>query len=432
MIHVEKRSGIANRGFVALMTTMSCGAFNDNVYRGMLLFMVVGDGLWSGRLGEGGTGIITFMLYAPFILLLGFTGLLADRYSKRRIIVLSRVAELLLAISVVGAMAIQNMPLALLLLLLLASQSAFFSPAKYGSVPEVVDAPMLSRANGVMSLLTNVSIVAGVAVAGHLMAAGESIGVAGPVFVGLIMVGVAVIGLVSSIMMPRRSAARPDLPISFNGFRTYWRTFKAMKGTDLIAATIAWCLFFAVGSLIINIIPNYTAKESLGLTDAEGSNLLGAATLGIAVGGAVVGIGSGHRIRSTFIPLGAAIMGACFFILGLCNLGYISVMVLLFITGSAAGVFVVPVLALLQHLPVPGFRARCVGTANFMTYLSMSISAVIYWTLTKWIGALPPTWFLISGCFMVVVTIWLLLLLPSLKHAARKESFSTVEDEVSG
>jgi len=222
--------------------------------------------------------------------------------------------------------------------------------------------------------------------------------------------------------------AKPDLKISLNGFRTYWRTLKAMKGTDLTAATIAWCLFFAVGSLIINIIPHYTEKESLGLTDAQGSNLLGAATLGIAIGGAIVGIGSGHRIRPIFVPIGSVLMGICFFVLGLCDLGYIGVMILLALTGAAAGIFVVPVLALLQHLPVAGFRARCVGTANFMTYMAMSITAVLYWVLTKWISALPPTWFLISGCFMVFVTAWLLLLMPRLRHGSLKESFSTVQD----
>ena len=421
-------TGIANRGFIALMATLTCGAINDNVYRGMLLLAVVGNGIWAGQLGEGGTGPITFMLYAPFVVLLGFTGLLADRYSKRRIIVGSRIAELFLTFGVVGGMAIQSLPIACVFLILLASQSAFFSPAKYGSVPELVDSRMLSRANGVMSLLTNASIVAGIAVAGYLMDAGELIGISGPLFVGLIMVCVAIIGLISSLFLPHQPPAKPELKMSLNGFKTYWRTLKAMKGTDLAAATTAWCLFYAVGSLILNIVPHYKDKDALDLSDGQAGSLLGAATLGIAIGGAVVGIGSGHSIRSIFVPAGALMMGICFFILGIFKLDYVGVLVVLFITGLSSGVFVVPILALLQHLPEPGFRARCVGTANFMTYLAMSISAVTYWVLSAWIGALPPVWFLISGCLMVIVTIWLFLLLPRLRHGSRAESFSSIQE----
>ena len=422
----KSTAGISNRGFIALLATMSCGAINDNVYRGMLLLAVVGNGVWAGQLGEGGTGPITFMLYLPFVLLLGFTGLLADRYPKRRVIVGSRIVELILAFGVVGGMALQSLPIACILLLLLAAQSAFFSPAKYGLVPELVDSTLLSRANGVLSLLTNVSIVAGLAVAGFLMDAGESIGLSGLVFVGIVMVVVATIGLVSSLFLPHRPAMNPSLPMSFNGFRTYWLTLKAMRGTDLAAATTAWCLFYAVGSLIINIVPNY--KVELNLSDAQTSSLLGAATLGIAVGGAAVGIGSGRAIRSGFIPIGAACMGTCFFLLGIFEPSYIGVLILLGIMGLAAGVFVVPILSLLQHLPVSGFRARCVGTANFMTYLAMSLSAAVYWILASWLGAMPPIWFIISGCLMVVITVWLILLMPRLRRGALAESFGTIQD----
>ncbi|HJN79660.1 MAG TPA: hypothetical protein QF455_02190, partial [Phycisphaerales bacterium] len=90
----------ARAGFIALLTTMSCGAINDNLLRGGLLLSVAAGGMWGGELGEGGTGWITVMLYLPFILLLGVTGQLADRRSKRSIIVWTRIAEVFLAAGV--------------------------------------------------------------------------------------------------------------------------------------------------------------------------------------------------------------------------------------------------------------------------------------------------------------------------------------------
>ena len=165
------------RGFKALLVTMTCGAVNDNLLRGALLLSVAEGGMWGGKLGEGGTGWITVMLYLPFVLLLGVTGQMADRYSKRTIIVWTRIAEVLLAAGVAIAFWFGSFYVTTALFVLLAAQSAFFSPAKYGSVPELVPDARLGWANGLLSLLTNAAIILGVAAAGIMLGAG-------PVFLG--------------------------------------------------------------------------------------------------------------------------------------------------------------------------------------------------------------------------------------------------------
>ena len=55
----------------------------------------------------------------------------------------------------------------------LATQSAFFNPPKYGMIREVTGDGQLSRANGVISLATNVSIIAGLAISGYLSEMGR-------------------------------------------------------------------------------------------------------------------------------------------------------------------------------------------------------------------------------------------------------------------
>ncbi|MCH2134580.1 MAG: MFS transporter [Phycisphaerales bacterium] len=405
---------------------MSCGAINDNLYRGTLLLAVAANGTWSGQLGEGGSGWVTAMLYAPFLLLLGFTGVLADRYPKRQIIVGSRVVELVLAVGVIGAMALQSLPLACILLVLLAGQSAFFSPAKYGSVPELVPSRQLSQANGLLSLLTNVSIVAGIGIAGFLLDVGPRLGMSGLIFVGLVMTVVATISVVISLFIPRHPPGQPDLPVTLNVFRPYWKTLRTMAGTDLAAATVAWCLFYSVASMIIVIIPSY--GELLEISKTKVSLLMGVTGLGIAVGGVIAGFGSGQRIRAEFVPLGAIGLILSFLSLGLLSLGFTGVMILLGLTGMFAGIYLIPILAMLQHLPVPGFRARCVGTANFLTYVTMTASAIFYAVMSRWVGNEPPTWFLISAAMMTIILVWVLILLPRLRNGGRPEAFATIED----
>ncbi|MCH2136076.1 MAG: MFS transporter [Phycisphaerales bacterium] len=394
-----KTNELPRRGFAALLVTMSCGAFNDNLLRGALLIAVPvgGGGMWEGQLGEGGTGWVTAMLYAPFILLLGVTGQIADRWPRQRVILVSRVLEVLLTGMVIWAFAVGSLVLACLSLVCMAAQSALFSPAKYGIVPDLVEDRHLSRANGVLSMLTNVMILVGVAASGYLLQDGGF-------WIGFVMLALALIGLVASLAIPRGRAWKPDLKMSPRTFSTHLRTIRAMQGTPLIVATLAWCWFYGIGSLIISIVPNY--KGPMNLTNESASILLAAPGVGIAIGGIAAGLGSGDRIRGQLVPLGAALMTVGFVLLGLLDASFTGLWALLCYTGIAAGFFVIPVMALLQHLPETSFRARCVSTSNFCTYLAMSITAVLFAVVAPATGSDPALWFLICAGLMLVVTLW--------------------------
>ncbi len=415
---------VLNRGFIAMLVTLAGGAFNDNVYRGSLLLAVATGGFWADKLGPGGTGWITAMLYAPFVVLLGLTGLLADRRPKRGIIICTRIAEMMLAIAVIWAMWAENLVFACILLILLASQSAFFSPAKYGMVPELVSDRHLSRANGILSLLTNISIICGLGVAGFLLELGDQTRFSGPMLVGVVMFVVAGVSLVASIQLPRCPAAQADLQPSVNTFRIYWQSLRIIRGTPLASATFAWCMFYAVGSLLITIMPYY--KETLGISDLDVSALMGSIVVGIAVGGIAAGLGSGDRIRASLVPIGAGGLALTLLILSMVGTSFGIVAGLLIVTGCFAGLFVVPILAILQHAPVPGFRSRCVGTANFMTFMAMTITAVTFAVMATFIGSDPATWLLISGVLMIAVTGFLLAVRSRLVAVAAPESSGTI------
>ncbi|MCH2138505.1 MAG: MFS transporter [Phycisphaerales bacterium] len=389
--HTPSQQGV--RGFAALLVAMSCGAMNDNLLRGALLVAVAvgGTHAWAGELGSGGTGWVTFMLYVPFIVLLGVTGQLADRFPRRTIIIISRVLEVALSGLAVLAFALGNLYLACGTLMLMAAQSALFSPAKYGIVPDLVGDAALSRANGLLSMLTNVMIIAGMAVSGLLLEQGG-------LWLGLAMVVVATTGLCASLCIPRGAAAQPELKFTWRTFSAHIDNLAAMRGTPAMIATISWCWFYAIGSLMIAIIPNYT--NVLSLSQAQAGMMLAAPGVGIAVGGLAAGFGSGDRIRGRLVPLGGALMTVGLILLALVPPTQLMLWILLGLTGVAAGLFVIPILSLLQHLPAAGFRARCIGTANFCTYLAMSVSALTYAMLADQVGSDPSLWFLACGLLM--------------------------------
>ena len=91
------QSNLVKRGFLSLVATQFFGAMNDNVLKGILMFMVI-DGVWSGQLGAGGQGIVSVCFTIPFILLSGYAGQLADRHSKRTVTMWVKIAEIPIAI----------------------------------------------------------------------------------------------------------------------------------------------------------------------------------------------------------------------------------------------------------------------------------------------------------------------------------------------
>jgi acyl-[acyl-carrier-protein]-phospholipid O-acyltransferase/long-chain-fatty-acid--[acyl-carrier-protein] ligase len=128
-----------NRGFVALLVTQFLGAANDNVLKTVLVFVVV-SGVWAGQLGDGGQGIVSLCMFLPFVLFSGYGGQLADRYSKTWMSVRLKLLEIPIALVALLGFALGNLWITMAAMWLLAMQSAFFGPAKYGMIPELVEA----------------------------------------------------------------------------------------------------------------------------------------------------------------------------------------------------------------------------------------------------------------------------------------------------
>ena len=145
--------------------TQFFGAMNDNILKAVLIFMVI-NGAWVGLLGTSGSSIVTFCFTIPFIFLSGFAGQVSDRYSKRTVTWWVKSVEIPIVLVAGYGFYIQNLWVTLLALIALTCQSAFFGPAKYGMIAELVKDSDLSRANGSINMLTNLSVIIGTLLAG--------------------------------------------------------------------------------------------------------------------------------------------------------------------------------------------------------------------------------------------------------------------------
>jgi len=412
---------LANRNFVGLCLTQFFGAVNDNALKGVILGIVALGMPWEHVLGTGGTGWVSVMLTAPFVLLLGYAGQLADRNRKDRMIIATRIAEIFIGALVLAGFWMDEPWVVLIGFILLASESAFFSPAKYGSIVEVVGKRHVNTANGVMSLTTNVAIIAGLAIAGPLrewsMAwtpgrtlAGLSLGPY--TLVGGAILLFAAFGLGTSLLMRGLVPINPDLRWDWNPLGTYLRSIRMVRRTVVWDAIVVWSTFWGAAALVLAIIPEY--QDPMMLTPTWFSILLAAFGVGIGPGSVTAGLVSGPRIRGGLVVVGGLGCGAIFMLLGMLTpqdfgtgaIGYWMLWSLLFIAAFFAGLFLIP-LTTIQMLWSPSTgRARVLCTANAMCFLMMTLTGGAFAVLRDARLIEPYHAFLGAGSLLVGAAMW--------------------------
>jgi len=212
------RGLLNDSGFQAFLWTQFLGALNDNLYKTIVSLRAVHVAASGGREYLALAGAV---FVAPFLLFSGYAGHLADRYSKRSVMVAVKVFEIGVMGAGLAAFFTQNMALMLAVLFLMALHSTIFSPAKYGIVPEMLPAKELSRANGLLEMSTFVAIVLGTAISTLLYTFWGG----APWKMGIAMIGVAVAGFFVSLRIPGGKNSLADARGSvllcwINGFST--------------------------------------------------------------------------------------------------------------------------------------------------------------------------------------------------------------------
>ncbi len=419
------KSRLLKRGFLSLITTQFFGAANDNILKGVLIYMVI-DGAWAGQLGAGGQGIVSVCFTLPFIILSGYAGQFADRNSKRYVSVLVKVVEIPISVVALVGFFTGNLWITLSALVALTCQSAFFGPAKYGMIPELVESRDLSRANGAINMMTNLAVIVGTLAAGTIADAYSPLpspdGTTGSPILwlpGAAMVTIALVGLATVVFLPRLEPGDQQLTYDLNPFATYVSTLKEMARTPLLMVMLAWGYFYFLAGLALLIIPEYSVVlQSYHVSRMEVSMLLGVMGVAIGLGSVLAGLISGHAIRPRLIPLGAVGLTLFFFLLGtipptLPDLPPMWRMVaspisgFIFGAGVSAGFYIIPLQALLQRLSPDDERGRFLGTANGVSFTFLLLASMTYWIIRPAFGTSPTEQhpekiFLLSAVLMVV------------------------------
>lgn len=359
--------------FTYLNATQFLGALNDNIYKLLIVYFLISiQGIEASHEILAMTGAV-FVI--PFLLLSAISGVMADRFSKRDIIVLTKILELVIMGLGVLFFAFQFVVGSYIILFLLASQSALFSPSKYGIVPELVSTEKISKANGMMTSFTFCAIILGTFLASFLTEITGRNFIISSLFCTLI----ALVGLVTSFFIEPTppSGSRKQIKWFFIG-EIYQSLRLASRQISLLPAVLGAAFFLFVGAFTqLNVIP--FGIESLHLTDTEGGYLFFCTALGIGLGALAAGKISGRIVELGLVPLGAFGISICFFFLYFYSTHLYVVLPLVTLLGFCGGLYEIPLDSYIQVASPKISRGQVVAATNFMSFIGvLCASGLIY------------------------------------------------------
>jgi 1-acyl-sn-glycerol-3-phosphate acyltransferase len=422
--HPNQFALLKQRRFAPFFWTQFAGAANDNLFKFAFTVMVTYQ-LSIGWLPPAMAGLVIGALFIlPFLLFSATSGQLTDKFEKTRIIRFVKNLEIaIMAIAAFGFFT-ANVPVLLLCTFLMGLHSTLFGPVKFAYMPQVLNERELTGGNGMVEMGTFVAILLGNIVGGILI----DIPQIGATTVAVACVALALVGRMVASFIPAAPATDPSLQINWNPFTETWRNLMLARENVVVFRSllgISWMWFF--GAVFLSQFPSF-AKDVLHGNAQVATVLLVVFSVGIATGSLLCETLSRRHVEIGLVPLGA--FGMTVFAIdlyfasrslppanGLTVAQFLAapahwrVMADLFLLSLFAGLYSVPMYALIQLRSQPTHRARIIAANNILNALFMIASSLIAGALLAAKFTIPQV-FLFVGLANAVVAFYIFMLVP--------------------
>jgi 1-acyl-sn-glycerol-3-phosphate acyltransferase len=422
--HPNQFALLSQRRFAPFFWVQFLGAGNDNVFKFAFTVLVTYQ-LQLSWLPASLAGLVIGALFIlPFLLFSATSGQLADKYDKAVLIRFVKSLEIvIMALAAVGFMQ-RNVPLLLACVFLMGLHSTLFGPVKFAYLPQHLSERELTGGNGMVEMGTFVAILLGNVAGGLLIAVPEM----GPTYVAAACIGLAVLGRVLAQAVPASPATDPGLAINWNPVTETWRNLKLAHGNVVVFRSllgISWMWFF--GAVFLSQFPSF-ARDVLHGNEQVASLLLVVFSLGIGTGALLCEVMSRRHVEIGLVPLGAIGMSVFSIDLYFASRGlppadaltlaqfivqpaHWRVLLDLGLLSLFAGIYSVPMYALIQLRSQPTHRARIIAANNILNALFMIVSSLGVGLLLQ-AGFTVPQVFLVVGLLNAVVAFYIFMLVP--------------------
>jgi 1-acyl-sn-glycerol-3-phosphate acyltransferase len=426
--HPNQFALLKQRRFAPFFWTQFAGAANDNLFKFAFTVMVTYQ-LSVSWLPPAMAGLAIGALFIlPFLLFSATSGQLTDKFEKTSMIRFVKNLEIvIMLIAAFGFMSSNvavQVPVLLGCTFLMGLHSTLFGPVKFAYLPQALNERELTGGNGMVEMGTFVAILIGQIVGGLLVAMPQ----VGAKYVAIACIVLALVGRAVSHFIPAAPATDPDLKINWNPVTETWRNLKLAHENIVVFRSmlgISWMWFF--GAVFLSQFPSF-AKEVMHGNEQVASLLLVVFSIGIATGSLLCEVLSKRHVEIGLVPFGAIgmsvfaidlyfasrgmpaseIMGVSAF---LSQPAHWRVLADLALLSLFAGLYSVPMYALIQLRSQATHRARIIAANNILNALFMIVSSILAGALLKAAFTIPQI-FLFVGIANAVVAAYIFLLVP--------------------
>ncbi len=414
---------MTTRRFAPLFWCQFFAAFGDNFLKTALVFLILFE--VSGANSEVLITLAGAALIAPFFLLSGLGGELADRYDKAFVAQRIKLAEIGAAAIAVAGFAFHSLTLLFVAVLLFGTLATLFGPIKYGILPDLLERKQLPSGNALIEGGTFLAILLGTIIAG-IAANGKS----NPIHFAWLMILTALASWLSSLLIPKSGEGAPDLRINRNVLVSTASLIKQIRADPRLwwgAIVASW--FWLTGALVLSLLPPLVSF-TIGGDEQVVTLFLTIFSVAVAVGSGLAAWLAAGRIVLLPTLVAAVLLGLFALDLGWTASAVLpatapldigryfaspySIHIAVDLAGLAiaGGLFIVPVFTAIQVWAGPDRRARVIAAVNVFNAAFMVAGALVLALLQK-LGFGTATLFALVGAANLAVAVAIGMTMPA-------------------
>lgn len=390
--------------FLPLFITQFFGAFNDNAFKNAFLIWFTYD-MASKSSMEPATlvSVAAGLFILPFFLFSATAGQIADKYERSKLTQIIKLVEIVLMLACAICFYMQSVEGLLILLFFMGLQSTFFGPIKYSLLPEHLHKDELLAGNGLIEIGTFLAILLGTLFGGLVVRTHQ-----GLVWISMFVVLFAVLGWLASRKIPKAPLGDAKLSINKNIFKATWSIMtyaKHERTVWLSVLGVSW--FWFIGSVVLTQLPTY-AKDIIGGNEHTVTLFLTLFSIGIGLGSAWCNKLLKGEINGKLVPYGSVgislsilVFVISSFVFTIRRMHYLehvllyqdkilniqeffavglsswAIVISLLSLAICAGLYIVPLYAIMQDRTEEKYMARVIAANNVVNALFMVMASVV-------------------------------------------------------
>jgi MFS family permease len=375
----QPASSLTNRTFLGLIVAQFLAGFNDQAIHAMAMFYAIHTSILTEA---DAITLMPILFFAPWAIFCTIAGYCADRYSKTYSLRAWKIAEVVIALVLILGFYIgtgKGNPVGAWIVMstvfMMGMHAAFFAPAKYGAMPEILQPHVLSRGNGILESTTFLASILGTVFGGLLSYYLRN----NEIWIGVSLLVLSLFGAAASFLIAYLPPANPARLFPKNLFKPLIDNLKVLfRSRPLALAVIGIAFFVFMVAYMRATMYMHGQSRNPRWDELKTSLVVAVVALGVGAGSPLAGYFSGGKIELGLVPLGCIGMILATLMAGLAIELTAVLVVALIVIGFFSGFYMVPLYTLLQHRAPKASKGDLVATSNFINVTGAIAASVLF------------------------------------------------------